>query len=140
MIVQNIVAVACRLLQDDEWILDTGASVDVAGEMIGEASKRNEFPLLATGSGTVRPPAAMCVDLVFINEKIEAVVLRGSPNALALGRRCALQGYDSYWRPWRSKPELFGLDERAIECEIDAHLVPSQEVRRAEGCSRNAHR
>ena len=75
------------------------------------------------GFWTVQSETAASVEVQPMNETNEAVVLKDSP--IALGRICAQMGVCFfYWRPWHSKLELFGLDDRAVTCAVEVRVVP----------------
>ena len=53
-----------------------------------------------------------------LDETVDAEVLEGSRNALALGRRCALVGHGCYWKPGTQSPSLLGPDTCVVDCEV----------------------
>ena len=104
-----------KISDEDEalWVLDTGTSIDVSGETSGPAIAC-DLPALRTGGGIVKPKCIRQFEVPELGETVKAAILKGSPNALAIGKRCALKGFSFYWRPWHSIPEFVTPDNRLV--------------------------
>ena len=113
----------------EEWIWDTGAALDVANaDVVGDKVLSFAPPILSAG-GVVQSTESVVVPMPEIGDTVKAAVLPNTPNALSVGRRCAMQGYSFTWRPWQAKPEIWAPDGTEVECSTDEHFVPV--IRRA---------
>ncbi|CAK0884153.1 unnamed protein product [Prorocentrum cordatum] len=78
----------------DEWALDAAAALDVANSRVaGSKGKSNVATAMWSAGGIVDSNETVTADLAPLGETITAHVLPDTPNALALGRRCAEKGY-----------------------------------------------
>ena len=84
------------------WLVDTGASRDMTDHTV-----RMRFPnslvqvppiLLATGNGVVEPREALNINIRQLgNATGLPYIMKSSPSALAVGRRCMEQGFGYHW-------------------------------------------
>lgn len=77
-----------------------------------------------TAGGTTTSSQALRTTVYPLGERIEATVLKGTPNALALGRRCAQSGYEFHWKPYARAPTFIAPDGMEIEVDVDDHYIP----------------
>ena len=81
------------------WALYIATSIDLAGNsVVGESIDGAKLPLFATGGGITRAIDAKLVDMPELGERSQVAVMKNSPNALAVARRCAAYGFDFHWR------------------------------------------
>lgn len=110
---------------DEEFTLDTGTGVDVGRK--GLAGSRVRCSLLSelrTGGGIVRPEASLSTYIEELDEDAEIIELgKDVPNALTVGKRCALYGYDFHWKPFAEKPTMTLPDGRQLAIEA-VNFVP----------------
>jgi hypothetical protein len=71
------------------WVIDSGTSIDATGGTTGVMKQVEGLGLLHTAGGTVAPDQVIDTTLDELGESISALHLQGSPNAIALGKRCA---------------------------------------------------
>ncbi|CAK0800353.1 unnamed protein product [Prorocentrum cordatum] len=91
----------------DEWALDTASALDVANSRVaGSKGKANVATAMWSAGGIVDSNETVTTDLAPLGETITAHVLPDTPNALALGRRCAEKGVGFYWQPCADKPSF----------------------------------
>ena len=98
-------------------------------DAIGEAGKgvRRETSAqpFVTGGGLVHSTENVEVDIPQLSDQpTECTVLPGCPRALELGRRCAVQGFGFYWRPFAQEPQFVDPHGNDITVHTDAHYVP----------------
>ena len=118
----------------DEWALDTAAALDVANSRVaGSKGKSNVATAMWSAGGIVDSSETVTTDLAPLGETITAHVLPDTPNALALGRRCAEKGFGFYWHPYADKPSFISSSGVPCEVEVDENFVPFVRNRRPGG-------
>jgi hypothetical protein len=93
------------------WIVDSGAGNDLINrESLTDASHlvyKDKEPLrLWTAAGIRLAKDRIAARLDKIGYDFHPIVLPGSPDALSLGRMCALHGYRFIWEPYAQEPIL----------------------------------
>ena len=78
--------------------------------------------LLHTDGGVVVPDTVVETRVDEI-EKVTALHLEGSPNAIALGQRCAELGYEFWWRPFHRAPVFRRPDGSPVDIEMEPGYV-----------------
>ena len=91
---------------------------------MGEVRKGCNRWHLATAGGLVKPDTIIRTHFDANGEDVDAIALEGSPDALALGRRCATLGYEFWWRPFHQTPVFKTPDGRVVDVVCDAFYVP----------------
>ena len=84
--------VVCQVESTDveEWALDTAAACDVAGEDVQGTTAESAVPVsMWSAGGVVHSSSTVTTEVPGLGETVTAKVLPGTPNALALGQRCA---------------------------------------------------
>ncbi|CAK0824602.1 unnamed protein product, partial [Prorocentrum cordatum] len=115
----------------DEWALDTAAALDVANPRVaGSKGKSDVATAMWSAGGIFGSIETVTTDLAPIGETITAHVLPDTPNALALGRRCAEMGFGFYWLPYAEKPSFISPSGVPCEVEVDENFVPFVRCRR----------
>lgn len=66
------------------------------------------MPRLNTAGGIVKPEDAKISHIAELEETVEFVELESAdaPNVLALGKCCAMYGYDFHWKPYADRPDV----------------------------------
>ena len=110
----------------DEWALDTGAGVDVANAAVQGKLTTSAMPLpIWSAGGIVKSDLSVSTEVAPLKETVRATVLANTPNALAIGRRCAEQGFGFFWHPYAPHPELYlPGGERVPDVRADENYVP----------------
>jgi len=112
--------------EEEEWALDTGAGLDVAGQGVAGEIKELLAPTpIWSAGGMIASSQVLKTQVAPLQQAVDATILAGSPNALAVGRRCAEQGFAFYWKPFAPVPELYlPSGERVAGVRADANYVP----------------
>ena len=86
----------------------------------GVVAETDSLPVLDTAAGPFIPRAANTVEIEELGETVIAAQLPpGAPNALAVGKRCALQGFEFHWKPYAPIPEVTRPD--GVRCSLRAN-------------------
>ena len=109
----------------EEWILDTGTGVDVSGCVLrGKTVTDYDLPELITAAGPYQPQEITAIHLDALGGDADVLQLPpGAPNALTVGKRCATQGYEFWWKPWAALPIVRRPDGTSIEVRAE-NFVP----------------
>ena len=103
--------------------------MDAVGETVPGARRETAAQPFVTGGGLVHGTEKVEVDVPQLSEQpTEFTVLPGCPRALALGHRCAVQGFGFYWRPFAQGPQFVDPQGNDIVVHTDAHHVPTLRV------------
>ena len=111
----------------ERYTIDTGTGRDIAGEELeGEAvdDEYGAIPSIATGGGVVDAVGIKRVWIPQLGEYSDHLVLKDSPPALTVGRRCAKYGYEFHWKPYADKPCFRLPDGSDIAVDVDEDDVP----------------
>ena len=112
--------------QCEEWVLDTGTGLDVAGDLDGaRIVSAASAPELATAGGIVQPTEASAVFIEELGADVCALKLPqdDAPKALSVGKRCATQGYEIWWQPWAPTPVMRRPDGSYMTVSVE-NFVP----------------
>ena len=111
---------------EEDWALDTGAGIDVAGQGVaGEVTDLTAPTPIWSAGGMIASSQVLKTQIAPLQQAVDATILVGSPNALAVGRRCAEQGFAFYWKPFAPVPEVYlPSGERVPGVRADANYVP----------------
>ena len=101
---------------------DTGTGVDVTGGTPGVRTSLREPIRLLTGGGEIHPTIVVQAHLTVLDEDFSPLELKGSPNALTVGRRCAESGYEYSWKPYHRAPTFTKPDGSEVELWV-VHVV-----------------
>ena len=92
-----------------EWIGDTGSGHDLTSRQKLECPRKQEFRSndgisLNTVNGSVDANRRANIALEELREQISPLLPDSTPDALTIGRRCALLGYGFVWEPFHADP------------------------------------
>lgn len=104
---KKVVICSTKEGHDEQWGLDTCAAVDVACSDVMGVRRPSSVPLSVwTAGGVISSKQTIDIGFAPFGETVVAQELPDTPNALALGKRCAESGYGFYWHPYQPVPEL----------------------------------
>ena len=112
---------------DSTWILDSGASYDLVGQKevaaFSRQIRRSSEPItLLTANGPVPATRSIKLDVPGLEDYPEHYVLRDTPNALSLGKRCKKFGYGFNWEPWSDNPTLTTPSGQTISLDVRNYI------------------
>ena len=126
-----------------DWVLDTGTGIDVSGALLqGKTATDTDLPILATAGGDFQPEEAQQVLIGATGELATVVQLpAGAPSALSVGKRCAQQGFEFWWKPFADAPIVRAPDGTALEVCVDNWVpyLPGQRLSAVEICVAATH-
>jgi hypothetical protein len=124
-----------------KWVLDSGSANhmcsrdDLDGLEMERIEPLQRDVLLSTGNGIVKPKEKIDLDVVPLKLKAaEHIVMKNSPAVLSLGRVCADEGYDFYWKGFSREPvvghfevdPVVGDDATTLETDQYVPILPNE--------------
>jgi hypothetical protein len=107
----------------EEWVLDSGSSVDVRKS--GSSSTRNHnatLPQLETAGGRLVPDSTVTAHFDHREENSECIELESTKNAFTVGKRCAKYRYDFHWKHLANKPIMRRPDRELLEVGVEQYV------------------
>ena len=105
------------------FVLDTGTGQDLAGADTHGEEVIKDVPLIHGAGGIFEPDGVKLVTVPELEEKAEITILKNSPDALTVGRRCAVRGYENHWKPFASEPIFRLPDGRQVDLDVDDYVA-----------------